>query len=287
VSALIMSESASDLFKLTGRRALVTGAGRGIGRAVALLLAGRGAEVALVARTAAELEEVAAEITAAGGTAYPLARDAGETAVAREAVAEAHALLGGLDILVNTVGGWGPVPGSVGPLLDSTPEAFDSMFALNVRAPLYTLLTAARLMADQGTGGAIVNMASIDGLFPAPGEALYGAAKAAVVSLTGALAYELGPHRIRVNAVAPALVETSMTQPWLSGEDDRADRASLYPLGRFGVPQDVAAAVLYLCSDEAAWISGVTLPVHGGQQATSDAFRWVRARNPVPADRRI
>jgi NAD(P)-dependent dehydrogenase (short-subunit alcohol dehydrogenase family) len=195
--------------------------------------------------------------------------------------------MGGLDILVNNVGGWGEVPGSVGPLLDSTPEAFDSVFSLNVRAPLYTLLAAARLMIDQGAGGAVVNTASVDGLFPAPGEALYGAAKAALVSLTATLAYELGTHGIRVNAVAPALVETSMTEPWLATDADRQDRASLYPLGRLGVPADVAAAVLYLCSDEAGWVSGITVPVNGGQQATSDAFRWVRAHNPVPPQKLI
>lgn len=272
----------SQLFRLTGRRALVTGAGRGIGRAAALLLAAQGAQVVLVARTAKDLDEAAEQIADAGGTAHVLVRDAGETGQAQEVVAQAAALMGGLDILVNHVGGWGDVPGSVGPLLDSTPESFDSVFSLNVRTPLYTLLAAARLMIDQGAGGAIVNTASIDGLFPAPGEALYGAAKAALINLTSTLAYELGTHRIRVNAVAPALIETSMTEPWLSDEDDRRDRASLYPLGRFGVPDDVAAAVLYLCSDEAGWISGVTMPVNGGQQATSDAFRWVRAHNPVP-----
>lgn len=272
----------SQLFDLTGRRALVTGAGRGIGRAAAALLAAQGAEVVLVARTAKDLDAAAEEIAAASGTAHVLVQDAGDTGQAQEVVAQAAALMGGLDILVNHVGGWGDVPGSVGPLLDSTPESFDSVFSLNVRTPLYTLLAAARLMIDQGGGGAIVNTASIDGLFPAPGEALYGAAKAALINLTSTLAYELGTHRIRVNAVAPALIETSMTEPWISDEDDRQDRASLYPLGRFGVPDDVAAAVLYLCSDEAGWISGVTMPVNGGQQATSDAFRWVRAHNPVP-----
>lgn len=277
----------SEPFRLDGARAMVTGAGRGIGREVALLLARQGAQVTVVARTAADVEAVAREIRGAGGAAHWIAADCGDPATAERAVAEAADRMGGLDILVGNVGGWGDVPGSAGPLAEATAASIDSVFGVNVKAPLLTIMAAARVMTSQGAGGAIVSTASIDGLFPAPGEALYGAAKAALISLTGALAYELGTHGIRVNAVAPALIETAMTQPWLTDEDDRQDRASLYPLGRFGRPEDVAAAVLYLCSEQAGWVSGVTLPVHGGQQATSDAFRWVRAHNTVPPLRLI
>ncbi|MFE9636291.1 SDR family NAD(P)-dependent oxidoreductase [Streptomyces sp. NPDC006463] len=277
----------SEPFRLDGGRAMVTGAGRGIGREVAMLLARQGAQVTVVARTAADVEAVAGEIRGAGGTAHWIAADCADPVAAEQAVAKAVDRMGGLDILVGNVGGWGDVPGSTGQLTEATAAAIDSVFGMNVKAPLLTVMAAARAMTAQGTGGAIVSTASIDGLFPAPGEALYGAAKAALISLTGALAYELGPSGIRVNAVAPALIETAMTQPWLTDQDDRQDRASLYPLGRFGNPADVAAAVLYLCSDQAGWISGVTLPVHGGQQATSDAFRWVRAHNAVPPRRLI
>ncbi|WP_168220697.1 SDR family oxidoreductase [Streptomyces sp. RFCAC02] len=277
----------SEPFRLDGRRALITGAGRGIGRAAALLLARQGARVTVVARTAADVEAVAGEIGDAGGAAHWIAADCAEPVAAEGAVAEAADLMGGLDILVGNVGGWGDAPGVTGPLTGVTAAAIDSVFGMNVKAPLLTMMAAARAMTAQGTGGAIVSTASIDGLFPAPGEALYGAAKAALISLTSTLAYELGPSGIRVNAVAPALIETAMTEPWLADPDDRQDRASLYPLGRFGTPDDVAAAVLYLCGDQAGWISGVTLPVHGGQQATSDAFRWVRAHNPVPPHRLI
>ena len=275
------------MFSFEGKKALVTGGGRGIGRAIALALARQGADVALAARSREELDAVAGEIRSLGRKATVHTVDLANTNEAVNMVNTAAGELGALDILVNNAGGITDVPGSIGPLTEATPEAFDAMYALNVRTPLFASVAACRLMARQGGGGAILNIVSIDALFPAPTEGIYGSAKAAVVNLTRVLAYEAGKDRIRVNAIAPGVIDTRLTEPWLRTEDQRADRASFYPLNRVGVPDDIAGAAVYLCSDEAAWVSGNVLYVTGGQLATSDVFRWVRAHNPVPDSSKI
>jgi len=195
--------------------------------------------------------------------------------------------LGGLDVLVNNAGGIVDLPGASGQLSETTIEAFDAMYAVNVRSPLFAALAACKVMSEQGRGGAILNIVSIDAVFPAPTEGIYGSAKAALANLTKVLGYEAGQHRIRVNAIAPGVIDTRLTEKWLAGDEQRADRASFYPINRVGIPDDVAAAAVYLCSDEAGWVSGNVLYVTGGQLATSDVFRWVRAHNPVPDASRI
>ena len=275
------------MFSFDGKKALVTGGGRGIGCAIALAFARQGADVALAARGRAELEKVAEEIRALGRKAFIHVLDLANTDHAVKMVNAAADELGSLDILVNNAGGITEVPGSIGPLADATLDAFDAMYALNVRTPLFAAVAACRVMSRQSTGGAILNIVSIDAVFPAPTEGIYGSAKAAVVNLTKVLAYEAGTDRIRVNAIAPGVIDTRLTEPWLRTDDQRADRASFYPLNRVGVPDDIAGAAVYLCSDEAAWVSGNVLYVTGGQLATSDVFRWVRAHNPVPDSSKI
>jgi NAD(P)-dependent dehydrogenase (short-subunit alcohol dehydrogenase family) len=275
------------MFSFEGKKALVTGGGRGIGRAIALAFAKQGADVALAARGRSELENVAEEVRSHGRKAFVHAIDLANSDQAVKLVNTAADELGSLDILVNNAGGITEVPGSSGPLADATVEAFDAMYALNVRTPLFAAVAACRVMSRQGTGGAILNIVSIDAMFPAPTEGIYGSAKAAVVNLTQVLAYEAGKDRIRVNAIAPGVIDTRLTEPWLRTPEQRADRASFYPLNRVGVPDDIAGAAVYLCSDEAAWVSGNVLYVTGGQLATSDVFRWVRAHNPVPDSSKI
>ena len=275
------------MFSFEGKKALVTGGGRGIGRAIALAFARQGADVALAARGRDELDAVAGEIRGLGRKAFIHVVDLADTDQAVNTVNAAAGELGSLDILVNNAGGITEVPGSMGPLAEATVDAFDAMYALNVRTPLFAAVAACRLMSRQGNGGAILNIVSIDALFPAPTEGIYGSAKAAVVNLTKVLAYEAGKDRIRVNAIAPGVIDTRLTEQWLRTEDQRADRASFYPLNRVGIPDDIAGAAVYLCSDEAEWVSGNVLYVTGGQLATSDVFRWVRAHNPVPDSSKI
>jgi NAD(P)-dependent dehydrogenase (short-subunit alcohol dehydrogenase family) len=275
------------MFSYEGKKALVTGGGRGIGRAIALAFAKQGADVAVAARSRDELEDVAGEIRALGRQASVHVVDVSDTRKAVEMVDSAAKALDGLDVLVNNAGGITDIKGSIGPLADTTIEAFDAMYALNVRSPIFAAIAASRHMARNGNGGAILNIVSIDAVFPAPTEGIYGSAKAALANITQVLGYELGRDRIRVNAIAPGVVETRLTEAWLSTDEQKADRASFYPLNRVGVPDDIAAAAVYLCSEEASWASGNVLYVTGGQLATSDVFRWVRKHNPVPDSSRI
>jgi NAD(P)-dependent dehydrogenase (short-subunit alcohol dehydrogenase family) len=275
------------MFSYEGKKAIVTGGGRGIGKGIALAFARQGASVALAARSRDELDKAAAEVEQTGAKAFAFPTDMSDTEAGRTMVEEAAKALGGVDILVNNAGGGLDASGAGGELVDTTPEGFDYVFRLNVRSPIYATTAAARHMIAGGRGGAILNIVSIDGLFPAPTEALYGAAKAAMVNFTQCLAYELGRHRIRANAIAPGVVETQLTAEWLKTPEMRQDRSSFYPLGRVGRVDDIANAAVYLCSDEAGWVSGITLLVAGGSLATSDVFRITRKHNPVPAEMRI
>lgn len=274
------------MFSYEGKRVLVTGAGRGIGRAIAIDMARQGADVSLAARSKDQLDEVAGQIRDSGCSAWSASVDLSDGAAGRSLVSWAIEQMGGLDVLVNNAGGGSTVPGGVGPLEDATEDGMRAIYGLNLRAPFFACLAAIEHMKNNA-GGAILNIASIDGVISAPGEALYGSAKAALISLTESLGIEAGQYNIRVNAIAPGLIDTQLVSRGLQNQDQRADRASYYPLNRIGTPEDVSAAAVYLCSTEAEWVSGVTLLVAGGQQTTSDIFRWVRAHNPVPEGSRL
>ncbi len=275
------------MFSYETKRVLVTGGGRGIGRAIALAMAKQGADVCIASRTEDQLATVADEIRALGRSAWVMPTDLSGPKAGREVVSGAIKLMDGLDVLVNNAGGGGSIPGGVGPLEDATEAAMREIYGLNLEAPFFACLEAIAFFKGRGQSGSVLNIASIDGLISAPGEALYGSAKAALISLTESLAIEAGQHRIRVNAIAPSLIDTHLVAGSLETEEQRADRASFFPVNRVGKADDIAAGAVYLCSDEAEWVSGVTLLIAGGQQTTSDIFRWVRAHNPVPEGSRM
>jgi NAD(P)-dependent dehydrogenase (short-subunit alcohol dehydrogenase family) len=245
-------------FRLDGRRALVTGASKGIGRAAAVALAEAGAEVVLAARSADALEALAAELAARGLAARALPLDVTDTAAMRDAVARA----GPFDALFNNAGGNRPQP-----FLEVDEDTFDWMFALNVRAAYMVSQAVARGMAAAGRGGAIVHMTSQMGHVGGPQRTVYCGTKHALEGMTKAMALELAPHGIRVNAVAPTFVVTELTKGWADDPAWRAEFLPRIPLGRLGEPQDVAGAVVFLCSPAAAMITGHSLLVDGGWTA--------------------
>ena len=242
---------------LAGRTALVTGAGRGIGRGCAHALAEAGADVVLVSRSPDELETVAAEIRALGRRARPVALDVTDTKSVRHLVLE----LPELDVAVVSAGANVPEP-----FLEVSEEHLDALLALNVRAAFVTVQAAARRMAESG-GGSIVLLSSQMGHVGAAGRTVYCTTKHAVEGLTKAAAVELAPRGIRVNTVAPTFVETPMTAPFLADAGFRAEVESRIPLGRLGRVEDVSAGVVFLASDAAALVTGTSLLVDGGWTA--------------------
>lgn len=253
-----------DRFRLGGEVAVVTGAGKGIGRAIAIALAEAGADVALAARTQADLDNVAREIEALGRRALPLATDATDPEALERLAETTVAQLGKLSIWVNNAGG---IPDATPRYLTRTPEAnFDAQIALNLKAVWMGASVAARHMGADG--GAIVNISSRSAFGPQVKNGPYGAAKAAVNSLTSTLSVELAP-KIRVNAVAPGPVPTENFDECM-GTDTEEKREKLLamigiPMGRYGTPEDIAAAVVFMASPAASWVTGQCLYVTGGR----------------------
>ncbi len=245
-------------FRLDGRRALVTGAGRGLGLACAAALAEAGAHVTLAARTTDEVETAAAALVAKGFAADALRLDVTDIAATQAAMTADDPF----DILVNNAGTNRP-----GPFLDVTPENYDLVVDLNLRAAFFAAQAFARRLVADGRAGAIVNMSSQMGHVGAANRSIYCASKHGLEGMTKALAVELAPHRIRVNAIAPTFIETPMTKPFFENEAFRRDTLSKIKLGRIGKAEDVMGAVVYLCSDAAALVTGTSLLVDGGWTA--------------------
>jgi NAD(P)-dependent dehydrogenase (short-subunit alcohol dehydrogenase family) len=250
--------SADNAFRLDGKRALVTGAGRGIGRAAALALAAAGAELVLVSRTASELDKVVDEIASGGGTARSLPIDVTQSDVVRGAFAEFDRL----DILVNNAGINRPQP-----FLEVDEATLDSLLALNVRAAFVVAQAAARLMVANG-GGVIINMSSQMGHVGSERDrTVYVMTKHALEGLTKAMAAELAPKGVRAVSVAPTFVETPLSKPFLDDPDTRKWILGRIPLGRVGTVEEVALAVVFLASPAAALVTGSSLLVDGGWTA--------------------
>lgn len=247
------------LFSLNGQVAIVTGAGKGIGKACALALAQSGADVALTARTQADLDAVAGEIHALGRRAITVAGDISDEATMDALVARTVAELGRLTILINNAGGSGPNH----PLKMGGAE-FSEALVWNV-TPAY-LMTQKCVPAMQAAGGgAVVNISSVAARYAQKHFSVYGAAKAALNQLTRNLAQDFGPL-VRVNAIEPGTIMTDALAPFLSPE--RKQRMiSTTPLARLGQPEDIAAAAVFLASPAAGWITGKILGVDGGVEA--------------------
>jgi len=248
--------------RLDGRRALVTGAGRGIGLAAAIGLAQAGAEVYLLSRTLKELEQAADSIRADGGAANPLVCDVTNGTAMRAAVSG----LPGLDILVNNAGGNLPEP-----FVDVTEERLDRILNLNVRAAFLVAQVAIRRMLDapdrRERGAAVVNITSQMGHVGAPLRSVYCMTKHALEGLTKALAVEFAPHNIRVNAIAPTFIETPLTAPFFDEPQFREWVLNRIPVGRLGKLEEVTAAIVFLASPAASLITGTSLLVDGGWTA--------------------
>ncbi|CAN5850953.1 SDR family oxidoreductase [soil metagenome] len=239
--------------RLDGKVALVTGASRGIGRAVAAAYAGAGAKVMLSSRKADALRDAAATMD---GEVDTFAAHAGEPEAASACVAATVERFGGIDILVNNAA----TNPYFGPAIDIDLARYDKTWEVNVRGLHVWTQEAWRAGLGEG-GGAVVNLASIGGLSVEPGIAVYNTTKAAVIHLTKAMAAELGPT-VRVNAIAPGLVKTDMARALWEPAEERI--AAHLPLRRLGQPDDIAGAALFLASDASSWITGHTLVVDGG-----------------------
>jgi len=245
-------------FRLNGKRALVTGAGRGLGLAAASALADAGAHVTLAARTSSEIEEAAQAIRARGQQASPLTLDVRDVEATQKVIAAQEAF----DILVNNAGTNRPAP-----FVDVKVEDFDFVFELNVRAAYFVAQAVARRLIEAKKPGSIINMSSQMGHVGGPTRTVYCATKHAMEGFTKAMAIELAAHKIRVNTLAPTFIETPMTRPFFQNEAFRKDTLARIKLGRLGQLEDLTGAIVFLASDASALMTGTSLVIDGGWTA--------------------
>ena len=234
----------------TGKHVVVTGAGKGIGRATAVMLARRGAKVTALSRSAADLDELRGETGC-----VPIAVDLADAEATRAAARQSLPA----DLLVNCAG-----TTELESVLDVSVENFDLLHAVNTRAPMIVSQEYARDMVKNGRKGAIVNVSSVAAFIGIPDHAAYCASKSGLDGLTRVMAKELGPQGIRVNGIHPTVTLTPMAIKAWSDPDKAAGMLNRIPVGRFAQPDDIAEVILFLLSDEAAMVNGISMPVDGG-----------------------
>ncbi len=257
-----MNTSQGSGFDLTGKTALVTGASRGIGRALAVGLAAAGADVALSARDTDALEQVRNEVEALGRKAFVIPADVTDADACRSLIEDAVAALGHLDVLVNNAGG----STFFGPLLDLRFAGWEKTMRLNVDSIVHLSQVAGRHMVDRGSGS-VINVASVAGLTGTPMMAAYGASKAAVISLTKSLAHEWGGSGVRVNALCPGWTKTDLNSGLWDTEDGGASWVQGQALKRWATVAEMVGPTVFLASDASSYVTGQALVIDGGQTA--------------------
>ena len=245
--------------RLAGRTALVTGAGKGLGRAIALGFAGAGADVVLMARTRADLEAVAREVEALGRQALVAVADATDSRQVDAVVEQAVARFGRVDVLAHAAGG-----SLRKPSVEVTDEEWDGVISANLSSTFKVCRAVGRHMLAQG-GGSIINLSSTAGMRGRAGNAPYSAAKAAVINLSRALAMEWAPKGVRVNVLAPGRFLTPLTEAEMSVPEKYAAFVRQVPLGRIGKPEEIQDIAVWLASDASAYVTGSTITLDGGQ----------------------
>ena len=250
-------------FDLSGRKALVTGATRGIGRAIAVGLAAAGADVAVAARNADQLQEVAGEIKAVGRTALALPTDVTDAEAVHAMVAQAIDGLGGVDVLVNNAGG----SSFMGPFTDMRFRGWEKVMRLNVESVVHATQALGPHLLERGFGS-VINMASVAGLSGSPALAAYGASKAALVSLTKTLAIEWGSAGIRVNALCPGWTATDLNKDLWANEQISAALMARVPLARWAQAEEMVGPAIFLAADASSYVTGQVLVADGGLTAT-------------------